>query len=79
MLKAVQLLDVDSDTSTLVLAHDALEELRQLRGSIKVVAVCGKARQGKSTLMNMLASVYGQQDQQLFKVCESYASQAALV
>jgi hypothetical protein len=71
MLKAVQLLDVDPDTFSLVLDHDAVEELRELRGSIKVVAVCGKARQGKSTLMNMLASVYGQEHQQLFKVCKN--------
>ncbi len=77
MLKAVQLLDVGVDNCTLLLAHEFVEEIRHLRGPVKVVAVCGKARQGKSTLLNMLVSAYGDECQPIFKVRSGLPPEAA--
>eukprot|EP00803_Ostreobium_quekettii_P008595 evm.model.scf_1894.2 EVM.evm.TU.scf_1894.2 scf_1894:8241-19466(-) len=50
----LELISLDDRTHKFVVGRQALEALRAVRGPIGVVAVCGRARQGKSYILNQL-------------------------
>ena len=50
---------MDGETGNFQISASAEAELRELPGPIYIVAVHGKMRSGKSTLLNMLASIFG--------------------
>ena len=52
--RPLQLLRVDEATGAFELGEDALEALSAADGPVGVVAVCGRARQGKSYVLNRL-------------------------
>ena len=54
--KPLHLLQYDERTKKFELGSEALEALRQIRGDVGVLAVCGRARQGKSYILNQLCS-----------------------
>jgi hypothetical protein len=51
---ALHLLSYDESTQKFELGEDALNALRAIRGPVGVLAVCGRARQGKSFILNQL-------------------------
>lgn len=51
---ALQLISYDSDTGLVEVGADALACLRSIRTPVAVVAVCGRARTGKSYILNQL-------------------------
>ena len=55
--RALHLLSYDDAAKKFTLCEDALACLRGVRGPVGVLAVCGRARQGKSFILNQLASV----------------------
>ena len=55
--RALHLLSYDDAAKKFTLGEDALACLRGVRGPVGVLAVCGRARQGKSFILNQLASV----------------------
>jgi hypothetical protein len=50
---ATELISFDTATKRFSVKHDALDVLKGL-GPVAVVAVCGRARMGKSSLLNLL-------------------------
>jgi len=54
--KPLHLLQYDERTKKFELGSEALDALRQIRGDVGVLAVCGRARQGKSYILNQLCS-----------------------
>jgi hypothetical protein len=56
---AIELVKYNTDTGKFEIGEDALTILRDTRTPISVVAVCGRARQGKSFILNQLLQVTG--------------------
>jgi hypothetical protein len=54
--KPLHLLQYDERTKKFELGAEALDALRKIRGDVGVLAVCGRARQGKSYILNQLCS-----------------------
>ncbi len=52
--KPLQLISHDPKTGHFQLGEEALDVLRRIRAPIAVVAVCGRARTGKSYILNQL-------------------------
>ena len=52
--RPLHLLQYDEATQKFELGEEALDALRQIRGPVGVLAVCGRARQGKSFILNQL-------------------------
>lgn len=50
----LKLVDHNASTGTFELGSEALQVLRSINGPIAVVALCGRARQGKSYILNQL-------------------------
>jgi hypothetical protein len=57
--EAIELVRYHVDTGKFEVGEEALQILRDTRTPISVVAVCGRARQGKSFILNQLLSVTG--------------------
>jgi len=53
--RPLHLLMFDEATQKFELGEEALACLREIRGPVGVLAVCGRARQGKSFILNQLA------------------------
>jgi hypothetical protein len=53
--RPLHLLMYDEATQKFELGKEALACLREIRGPVGVLAVCGRARQGKSFILNQLA------------------------
>ena len=53
--RPLHLLSYDESTKKFELGEEALSCLREIRGPVGVLAVCGRARQGKSFILNQLA------------------------
>ena len=53
--KPLHLLQYDESSKKFNLGEEALDALRQVRGPVGVLSVCGRARQGKSFILNQLA------------------------
>ena len=51
---ATELISFDPSTKKFVLASSAIQILKKLHGPVAIVSVCGRARMGKSTLLNQL-------------------------
>ncbi len=56
---ALQLLQVSDGKFSL--CEEALNVIRSVRGPVAIAAVCGRARQGKSYILNSLAKHHGSQ------------------
>mmetsp|Transcript_35146 Transcript_35146/g.86193 ORF Transcript_35146/g.86193 Transcript_35146/m.86193 type:complete len:464 (-) Transcript_35146:1322-2713(-) len=52
--RPLHLLQYDEATKKFELGEEALSALREIRGPVGVLAVCGRARQGKSFILNQL-------------------------
>ncbi|CAG9467408.1 unnamed protein product [Pedinophyceae sp. YPF-701] len=52
--KPLELVQYDSSTGKFQVGKEALSVLRGVKGPVAVVAVCGRARQGKSYILNQL-------------------------
>jgi hypothetical protein len=50
----LELIRYDADSGKFEVGKDALAILRRIRGPVGVAAVCGRARQGKSFILNQL-------------------------
>jgi Guanylate-binding protein, N-terminal domain len=50
----LELVRYDSNKKRFEVGEDALEVLRSVRGPVGVISVCGRARQGKSFILNQL-------------------------
>lgn len=55
----LELIKYDTDNGKFELGTQALEALKSARGPVGVVAVCGRARQGKSFILNQLLGKSG--------------------
>lgn len=55
----LELVQYDANTKKFVVGKAALETLRSVKGPMGVVAVCGRARQGKSYILNQLLQTTG--------------------
>lgn len=55
----LELIHYNSTTGKFEVGHDAMSVLKALKGPVSVVAVCGRARQGKSFILNQLLQVTG--------------------
>lgn len=55
----LELIKYDADTGKFQLGEQALQALKNTRGPVGVVAVCGRARQGKSFILNQLLGKSG--------------------
>ncbi|GAB4817604.1 hypothetical protein N2152v2_004650 [Parachlorella kessleri] len=55
----LELIKYDAETGQFELGAQALEVLKHTRGPVGVVAVCGRARQGKSFILNQLLGKSG--------------------
>lgn len=55
----MELIRYDSSTGKFQVGDAALSILKALKGPVSVVAVCGRARQGKSFILNQLLQVTG--------------------
>ena len=53
--RPLQLVRCDAD-GKLAVGEEAVDVLRNVRGPVAVVAVCGRARQGKSFILNQIAA-----------------------
>ena len=53
--KALHLIYADDD-GKFVLGEEAVKALTDVRGPVAVCAVCGRARQGKSFILNKMAA-----------------------
>ena len=51
---ATELISFDQASKKFVIANDAIQILKRLHGPVAIVSVCGRARMGKSTLLNQL-------------------------
>lgn len=51
---ATELISFDPNSKKFIVQDDALAVLKKLTGPVAVISVCGKARMGKSTLLNQL-------------------------
>lgn len=56
MARPLSLVSYNHHSNRFEVGEDALEVLRSVRGPLGVVAVCGRARQGKSYILNQLVS-----------------------
>ena len=57
--RPLHLLSYDESTSRFELGAEALAALRAVKGPVGVLSVCGRARQGKSFILNQLAGACG--------------------
>lgn len=57
--RPLPLVSFDSHTSKFLVGQEALDVLRGVHSPLGVVAVCGRARQGKSYILNQLVSAGG--------------------
>lgn len=53
--KPLHLLQYDESSKKFTLGDEALDCLRAIKGPVGVLSVCGRARQGKSFILNQLA------------------------
>jgi hypothetical protein len=60
--KPLHLLQYDEGTKKFSLGEEALDCLRAIKGPVGVLAVCGRARQGKSFILNQLAGAAASND-----------------
>ena len=65
--KPLHLLRFDEGSKKFTLGEEALDCLRAVKGPVGVLAVCGRARQGKSFILNQLAGAAASNDA-VFKV-----------
>jgi hypothetical protein len=72
----LELVKYDTTTGRFIVGAEALAVLRGTRGPVGVVAVCGRARQGKSYILNQLLQATSGQG---FTVCMGYSSAGATV
>lgn len=57
--EALELIRYNVDTGKFQVGEKAMNILREIRTPLSVVAVCGRARQGKSFILNQLLQVTG--------------------
>lgn len=57
--KSLELVRYDTNTGKFHAGEEALRVLRATQGPVSVVAVCGRARQGKSYILNQLLGKAG--------------------
>jgi len=55
----MELIKFDAQTGRFQVGQDAAASLRAVKGPVGVVAVCGRARQGKSFILNQLLASSG--------------------
>lgn len=55
----LELVKYDVPTGKFLVGKESLDVLRKTRGPVAVVAVCGRARQGKSFILNQLLQQTG--------------------
>lgn len=63
MGRPLQLVKCAAD-GQLEVGQEAADVLRTVRGPVAVVAVCGRARQGKSFILNQIASAWNPKDKE---------------
>lgn len=56
---SLELIKYDAQSGKFVLGQKALLALRSVKGPVGVIAVCGRARQGKSFILNQLLQTSG--------------------
>jgi hypothetical protein len=61
MPQAIPLISYDDDASRFFIPPQAQQLLNGLRGAVSIVTMCGRARQGKSSLLNQMVSSLGNQ------------------
>jgi hypothetical protein len=57
--RPLSLVSFNASTHKFEIGHEALDVLRGVHSPLGVVAVCGRARQGKSYILNQLVSAGG--------------------
>jgi hypothetical protein len=58
VVKPMQLVSLDEASGKFALEEEALDVIRKTEGQVAVVSVCGRSRQGKSYLLNLLLKYF---------------------